>query len=42
MPSQQAWTAVPVLSRNIALTCAFLDLCQRDRADFGQTAALAA
>ena len=42
MPSQQAWTTVPVLSRNIALTHAFMDLCERDIDEFRQAAALAA
>ena len=39
MPSQQAWTTVPVLSENIALTHAFMDLCDRDLADFKKAAA---
>ena len=42
MPSQQAWTKVPGFSRNIALTHAFMDLCERDLADFKKAAALAA
>ena len=42
MPSQQAWTEVPVLSRNIALTHAFTDLYERNRADFKKAVALAA
>jgi hypothetical protein len=42
MPSQQAWTMVPELSWNAALTYAVIELDDRAREEKQQAAALAA
>jgi hypothetical protein len=36
MPSQQAWTIVPVCSQNLALTCAVVYVCEKEREEIKQ------
>ena len=36
MPSQQAWTIVPVFSRELALSCAVAYLCDKEREELKQ------